>query len=67
MLIDDHNAEDLLVSVIAPFPKNWRSSLNTSDNYKEILLCCSLCQLIEIRFIDKYSRSSNLQLIAFAR
>ncbi len=34
MLIPAHNPEDLLASVIASIPKNLRSSLNTSDNYR---------------------------------
>ncbi len=32
LLINGHNHEDLLASVIASIPKNLRSSLNTSDN-----------------------------------
>ncbi len=43
---------------------NLRSSLNTSDNYRGISLCCSLCKVIDYVFIDKYSKhlkSSNLQ------
>ncbi len=42
ILIHGHNPEDLLASVIASIPKNLRSSLNTSDNYRGISLCCSL-------------------------
>ncbi len=64
MLIHGHNVEDLLASVIASIPKNLRSSLNTSDNYRVISLCCSLCKIIDYVFIDKYSKhlkSSNLQ------
>ncbi len=64
MLIHGHNVEDLLASVIASIPKNLLSSLNTSDNYRVISLCCSLCKIIDYVFIEKYSKhlkSSNLQ------
>ncbi len=47
MLIHGHNSDDLLASVIASIPKNLRSSLNTSDNYRGISLCCSLCKVID--------------------
>ncbi len=39
MLINGHNAEDLLASVIALIPQNLQSSLNTSDNYRVISQC----------------------------
>ncbi len=45
MLIHVHNPEDLLASVIASIPTNLRSRLNTSDNYRGISLCCSLCNV----------------------
>ncbi len=64
MLIHGHNPEELLASVIALIPKNVRSSLYTSDNYRDISVCCSLCKAIDYVFIDKYSehlKSSNLQ------
>ncbi len=64
MLIHGHNPEDLLASVIALIPKNLWSSLNTSDNYSDISVCCSLCKAIDYVFIDKYYehlKSSNLQ------
>ncbi len=53
MLIHGHNAEDLFASVIALIPKNLISSLNTSDNYRVISPCCSLCKVIDYVFIDK--------------
>ena len=64
MLIHGYNADDLLVSVIASIPKCIRSSLDSSDNYRGIALCCSLCKVIDYVFINKYLgqlQSSNLQ------
>ncbi len=64
MLIHGDNGEDLLTSVIASIPKNFQSSLNTSDNYGGISLCCSQCKVIDYVFTDKYSKhlqSCNLQ------
>ncbi len=56
MLIHGHNAKDFLASVIASIPKNLRSRLNTSDNYRGISLCCSLSKVIDYVFNDKYSK-----------
>ena len=64
MLIHGYNADELLASVIASIPKCSRSSLNTSENYRGISLCCSMCKVIDYVFIDKYSsylKSSHLQ------
>ncbi len=66
MLIHGHNPEDLLASVIASIPRNLRSSLNTSDNYRGISLCCSLCKIIDYVFIDKYSKHLNTSNLQFA-
>ncbi len=56
MLIHGHNPGDLLAYVIVLTPKNLRSSLNTSDNYRSISLCWSLYKAIDYVFIDKYSK-----------
>ena len=63
MLTHGFNAEELLASVIASIPKCSRSCLTTSENYRVISLCCSMCKVIDYIFIDKYAthlRSSNL-------
>ncbi len=52
ILTHAYNADNLLVSIIASIPKDLRSSLNNSDNYWDIYLCCAVCKLIDYVFID---------------
>jgi hypothetical protein len=54
MLVHGYNADNLLVSIIASIPKDLRSRLSNSDNYRGVSLCCSICKLIDYVFIDKY-------------
>ncbi len=64
MLIHGYNAEELLASIIVSIPKSKRASLSTSENYRGISLCCSLCKVIDYVFINKYASqlgSSDLQ------
>ena len=56
MIIHGYTAIDLLYSVIVSIPKNLRSSLCRSDNYRGIALCCSLCKLLDLIFLDKFGQ-----------
>ena len=63
MLTHGYNPNDLLTSIITSIPKCARSSLNSSDNYRGITLCSSLCKAIDYVFIIKFKdkfKSSNL-------
>ena len=55
MVAHGYSPHKLLKSTIVPIPKDNRSSMTRSDNYKAIALCNSICKLIDIVFIDKYS------------
>ena len=66
MLIHGYNPDKLLASVIASIPKDKRASLNNSDNYRGISLCCALCKVIDYVFIDKYSTNLNSSNMQFA-
>ncbi len=54
----------MLHSTIISIPKNLRSSLCSSDNYRGIALCCSLCKLLDLIILDLYGNylyTSDLQ------
>ena len=55
MVAHGYSPHKLLKSTIVPIPKDNRSSTTRSDNYRAIALCNSICKLIDIVFIDKYS------------
>ena len=55
MVAHGYSPHKLLKSTIVPIPKDNRSSMTRSDNYRAIALCNSICKLIDIVFIDKYS------------
>jgi hypothetical protein len=64
MISHGHTANDLLYSTIVSIPKNLRSSLCSSDNYRGIALCCSICKLLDLVVLDrfgKYLYTSDLQ------
>jgi hypothetical protein len=54
MIVHGHTANELLHSTIISIPKNLRSSLCSSDNYRGIALCCSLCKLLDLIILDLY-------------
>ena len=54
MLTHGHYANDLLHSSIISIPKDPRSSLGSSDNYRGISLCCSICKLFDHIILHKY-------------
>jgi len=55
MIRHGHTANDLLYSTIVSIPKDARASLCSSDNYRGIALCCSICKLIDLIIIKTYS------------
>ena len=55
MVAHGYSPHKLLKSTIVPIPKDNRSSMTRSENYRAIALCNSICNLIDIVFIDKYS------------
>ena len=64
MLVHGYTADKLLHSVITSIPKDLRSSLCDSNNYRGIALCSALCKVVDIRILDKYRAklcTSNLQ------
>ncbi len=64
ILSHGHTANDLLYSTIVSIPKNLRASLCTSDNYRGIALCCSLCKVLDLAILDQYGKylyTSDLQ------
>ncbi len=50
MLTHGHNTEDLPASVIASIPQNLWPSLNTTDNYRGMILCYPLSKVIDCLF-----------------
>jgi len=51
-------------STIVSIPKILRASLCSSDNYRGIVLCCSICKLLDLVILDqfgKYLYTSDLQ------
>ena len=64
MLSHGYYANELLCATVIPIPKNTRGNLTSSDNYRGISLCNSICKLFDIIFIDKCGSTlatSNLQ------
>lgn len=64
MIIHGHNANDLLFSTIVSIPKNMRSTLCSSSNYRGISLCSSICKVIDMAIMEqfgKYLYTSDLQ------
>ena len=64
MIVHGYISNELLHSTIISIPKNLRSSLCSSDNYRGITLCWSLCKLLDIKILDKYDSylyTSDLQ------
>ena len=64
MIVHGYTANELLHSTIISIPKNLRSSLCSSDNYRGIALCCSLCKLLDLIILDMYGNylyTSDLQ------
>ena len=64
MFSHGHTATDLLYSTIVSIPKNLRGSLCSSDNYRGIALCCSLCKVLDLVILDMYGQylyTSQLQ------
>ena len=64
MIRHGYTANDLLYSSIVSIPKNMRGSLCSSDNYRGIALCCSVCKVIDMVIMDlygKYLQTSDLQ------
>ena len=47
MLIHGYNANDLVLSSIISIPKDIRSSLRSSDNYRGISLFNGICKLFD--------------------
>ena len=52
MLTHGFNPEDLLLYSIISIPKDNRGSMNSSDNYRDISLSNSICELYDHIFID---------------
>jgi len=64
MVIHGHTANDLLYSTIISIPKNLRASLCSSDNYRGIALCSSICKVLDLVILDRFSTylyTSDLQ------
>ena len=64
MITHGHNAKDLLFSNIISIPKNMRSSLCSSSNYRGISLCSSICKVLDMAIMEqfgKYLCTSDLQ------
>ena len=64
MISHGYTANDLLFSTIISIPKNLKTSLSSSDNYRGIALCSSICKVIDMVIIDQYAEylyTSDLQ------
>ena len=55
MIMHGHTASDFLLATIISIPKNMRSSLCCSDNYRGIALCSSICKLLDLVIMEEYS------------
>ena len=64
MIVYSYTPEIMLKSTIISIPKNVRVNLTDSDNYRGITLCSSLCQVLDLLFINMnpdVKKSSDLQ------
>ena len=61
MLIHGYNANDLVLSSIISIPKDIRSSLSSSDNYRGIYLMGYVNYLIMRTYINDYLYTSDMQ------
>ena len=64
VFIHGYSPGELLTSIVIPIPKNNGASLKCSDKYRGIALCNSICKLIDLVLIDRFSHvlyTSNLQ------
>ena len=64
VFIHGYSPGELLTSIVIPIPKNNGASLKCSDNYRGIALRNSICKLIDLVLIDRFSHvlyTSNLQ------
>ncbi len=65
MSVHGHTANDLLYSNIVSIPKNLRASLSSSDNYRDIALCCSLCKVLDLVILEQYGQYLNTSDLQF--
>ena len=64
MLIHGYNANDLVLTSIISIPKDIRSSLNSSDNYRGISLFNGICKLFDyviMHTFNDYLYTSDMQ------
>ena len=64
MISHGHSASDLLYSTIVAITNKVRAFLTSSDNYRGIALCCSICKVLDIVILDQYKEylyTSDLQ------
>ena len=64
MLIHGYNANDLVLSSIISIPKDIRSSLSSSDNYRGISLFNGICKLFDyviMHTCNDYLYTSDMQ------
>ena len=64
MIVHGFSPSLMLSSTIISIPKDKRGDLTTSDNYRGISLCNSLCKVFDTILINKYEKqlkSSDLQ------
>ena len=55
MLSHGYTASELRGSIIVPIPKDPRGSYCSSENYRAIALCSSICKVIDLIILDKCS------------
>jgi hypothetical protein len=53
MIVHGVSPTDLLVGTIIPIPKNKRSNINNSDNFRGICLQNAICKLIDLVILTK--------------
>ena len=64
MLVHGYTPDALLASTFVSIPKNQKSSLSKSSNYRSIALCSAICKVVDLIILDKWSdrlATSNLQ------
>ena len=60
-----YTADNLLLNVLKPIPKDVRGNLSDSNNYRGISLCSSLSKAIDNVIIKRYGNLLNTNELQF--
>ena len=65
MFMHGYTADNLLLNVLKPIPKDVRGNMSDSNNYRGISLCSSLSKAIDNIIIRRYGNLLNTNELQF--